>query len=234
MDATEEQVQKYLLHRGYNVQPHPDGRGKTPDFLVGDHIAVEVRRLDQGFTIDGKRESLEQAYIPTRQMFVEMLTSFGPPTAGCSWYVMFDLRRPVARLSTIKKQLRALLADFKATPSTFAGKIKVGQGLTVSFLPAGKAFDQFFVLAGPQDGDAGGWIVSEIIENLKACIALKSTTVARAHAKYPEWWLLLVNRIYPDIDVDDIQEIRLNVVVPDTWRKVIVVSPSDHTLAFEL
>jgi hypothetical protein len=90
------------------------------------------------------------------------------------------------------------------------------------------------VLAAPFDGDESGWVVSDIIDNLKLCIAEKTHKVASVHSKYPEWWLALVNRIDPFLEADDMQDVRAHVPRPSTWDKVILTSSNDHTQAFEL
>jgi hypothetical protein len=234
MDTTEAHVEKYLVHRGHaKVDHHPDGRGSPPDFLVDGRIAVEVRRLDKNYTDGGKRQSLDQAAKPLLEIFQELLPSFGPPTTGESWYVMYDLRRPIDSWKVVKSQLRQTLATFKASPSVSAGEIKVCRGLTVEFRPTSKLYRAFFVLASPGDDDAGGWVVAEIIDNLKLCIAEKTPKVAHVRSKYPEWWLVLVNQIDPLLDAVDMQEVRAHVPRPGTWNRVIPVSSNDHTRAIE-
>ncbi len=104
----------------------------------------------------------------------------------------------------------------------------------MEFRPTSKLYREFFVLASPGDDDAGGWVVPDIIDNLKLCIAAKTHKIASVYSKYPEWWLALVNRIEPFLNADDMQEVRAHVPRPSTWNKVILISSNDHTRAIEL
>jgi len=235
MEATEAHAQKYLIHRGHaKVDHHPDGRESPPDFLVDGRIAVEVRRLDKNYVSGGKREGLEQSAVRLLRMFERVLPSFGPPTTGQSWYVGYDLSRPHDDWKTVKSQLRQTLASFKASRSASAGEIKVCRGLRIQFKLRSKPLGTFFVLAAPDDNDASGWVVSDIIDNLRLCIAEKTHKIASVYSKYPEWWLVLVNRIDPFLNADDMQEVRAHVPRPSTWDKVILISSNDHTRAIEL
>ena len=84
------------------------------------------------------------------------------------------------------------------------------------------------------DLNEGGFIVGELITNIQLCIAEKTDKVAPVRAKYPEWELVLVNRIDNHLDDEDVQEIRTHVTVPPIWKKVTVVSWRDHTRSFEV
>lgn len=52
-----------------------------------------------------------------------------------------------------------------------------------------------FTLGSRVDADSGGWRLAELERNLGLCIAEKTAKVAAYRARYPEWWLLLVDQI---------------------------------------
>lgn len=229
MDVAEAHIEKYLRHRGFtNVVHHPDGQNSPPDFLVDSLIAVEVTRLDQSYVSPkGRRESLKTSHEMVRRIFETVLPEFGPPTAGQSWYVMFNLSRPHDDARTINKNLRATLKTINYPPQ---GKIDICKGLSVEFLQRTPGKDMF-ILGSPGDDDAGGWVISELIDALKLALAEKTPKV---HAKYAEWWLTLVNHIDPVVSDDDIAPVRQHVVKPSIWKRVILVSPHTHTYSIDL
>jgi hypothetical protein len=234
MNAAEEIAAKYLAHMGYSRVVHEPEPNSSPDFLVSGRIAVEVRRLDQASVHGGRASSLDQVAAPLREIFREILPSFGPPTAGQSWFVFYDLDRPLEEWKPLKAMLRQVLENFTKAPSDTAGRIAVCNGLNVQFCPASKAHKTFYLLGGNSDGDAGGWVIPEMVDNLKRCIAEKTAKLAKVRSKYPEWWLVLVNRIDPGLDAEDRKQIQALVPPQQDWRKIIVVNSNDHTRAFEL
>ena len=64
MDQSEKVAESYLRYRGHdNIQFEPDGN-RTPDFLVDNNIAVEVRRLNQNHDFGRGRRGLEAQVSP--------------------------------------------------------------------------------------------------------------------------------------------------------------------------
>ena len=51
------------------------------------------------------------------------------------------------------------------------------------------------VLGGFNDHDAGGWVTAETIRNLAMAIAEKTRKIQPFHAKYAQWWLVLIDHI---------------------------------------
>ena len=64
MDAGEKCVDNDLKGKGHvSVVDEPDGN-TPPDFLVDGHIVVEVRRLNQHESSEGKPRALSEVLIP--------------------------------------------------------------------------------------------------------------------------------------------------------------------------
>jgi hypothetical protein len=72
--------------------------------------------------------------------------------------------------------------------------------------------------------DAGGWVVSEIIRNLSACVVEKTRKVAPYRSKYPIWWLIFVDHIGHAQDEEDV---RKHIARPEEWSRVLLLSPID-------
>jgi hypothetical protein len=77
------------------------------------------------------------------------------------------------------------------------------------------------------DRDSGGWVTTELERNLQLCIDEKTAKMSAIRTKYAEWWLLLVDHI--NYGVEDALQ-----VPPHDWDRIILVSPFDHTQAFEV
>lgn len=233
MDAAEAHVREYLRHCGHEKVDHePDGN-VPPDFLIDDRIAIEVRRLDQNFVIDGKPRGLEVDSTPLWHGIKRLLVSAGPPTTGESWFVWVRCRRPMEDWKTLKPKIRRALETFRSAPNA-TDEIEVAERLLLRFRLASRVHETAFVMGGMTDLDAGGFIIGELVTNIQLCIADKSAKVTAARPKYPEWWLVLVNKIDNDLDEDDRDQIRGYVKVPDDWQRVIVVNGRDSTRAFDL
>jgi hypothetical protein len=103
------------------------------------------------------------------------------------------------------------------------------------FTRASKVHPQLFVLGGSSDHDSGGFVVAEIAENLRICIAEKSAKVAKVRNRYSEWWLAFEDRIsYGALDEDDRSQLREHVQRGDQWNRIILVNPLQPTVGFEL
>lgn len=148
MRPTERLAAEYLHAIGFgDVQYEPDGN-IPPDFLADRRVAVEVRRLNQNVVQqDGAMEGLEKTFIPLWQHLSRHLPTLGPSKSGESWYVSFDMRRPLERWGVVKPLLNAALLSFMFSPVKVACQIEIGSALTVELAKAGRSYERFF-LAG--------------------------------------------------------------------------------------
>lgn len=213
----------YLNGLGLGAVVHePDGN-VPPDFVVGDRIAVEVRRLNQHYMEGDVQRSLEQGSIPFQQGFVKLLEVTRPVGRSGSWFVMFSFSRPLVPWRHLRQMVRAALLRFAAEPTDEAWRIPVAKNFKLTFLRSSKDFGQPFVLGGYTDMDAGGWVASEVIRNLSAYVAEKTVKVLPFRSKYPEWWLLLVDHIALARDDADVRE---HYSRPVEWDRIVLISPS--------
>ena len=59
-------------------------------------------------------------------------------------------------------------------------------------------------------------------------MAQKTGKVARVRHKYPEWWLVLVDRIgYGVLDSGEFQRLRELSQLDHDWDKIVLVNPLD-------
>lgn len=76
--------------------------------------------------------------------------------------------------------------------------------------------------------------MSEMLKNLRICVAEKTEVVAPHRHKYPEWWLVFIDYIGWVLDESDRQTLREHWKMEHDWDKIIIVSPQNPLSACEL
>jgi len=233
MDRSEQVVSEYLSHRGFlDVVYEPDGN-VPPDFLIDGRIAVEVRRLNQNENTPNGHRGLENVAIPLRAKVCALLKTLGPSDDE-SWYVMYRLRRPLPPWKQLAAALRTELLEFRNNTNRSRTTRTVTPMFRVTLIKAGRSYPDFFVLGGFADSDSGGFILAELSRNISICLTEKTRKVACVRAKYPEWWLMLVDYIGYGIDERDHEEVRQLFQFEHSWGKIVLVNPLDATQGYEL
>lgn len=235
MKREEELVAAYLAHCGCSdIVYEPDGN-IPPDFLVNGHVAVEVRRLNQNFCTEDRYEGVEETAIPTYHRIKAVASEFGPPTGDASYFLNYTISRPLENSRTLLPKLRNTLEAFRRGYYEEDIEIAVGRGLVVDFFRASKLHTTMFLVGAWSDWETGGFVVSEMAENLKICIEEKSAKIKTVASKYPQWWLVLVDMIsYGFLNVDEQDQLRKYVERPNCWDKIIIVNSENYAQAFEL
>jgi hypothetical protein len=230
MDASETHVAAYLKTCGFtDIRYEPDGN-VPPDFLCDERVAVEVRRLNQHHDDGTGPKGLEELAIPLWQRVRELILSLGPPTRDESWYVFYRFSRPVPKWRLIRLRIERLAAFMKAAdPEPFDRKICDGFELKVFRAPVKPTF---FVPAGHIDEETAGWLIGNIEDNLKICIAEKTEKIRKVRAKYREWWLVLPDHIGFGLDDFDRERFRDQVKLAHDFDRVVLLDPRDHSRAF--
>ena len=236
MDASERLAHEYLQSLGIGpVVYEPDGN-IPPDFSVGQHIAVEVRRLNQNYEIaGGGYQGLEQLWIPLWQRLRRHLPALGPSEAGECWYVCIDFRRPLEEWNTLRPLLDRALTKFKARLVRERTTIEITPNFSVDLVKSGVDHGSYYLLGASSDNDSGGWVMGEVERNLRLCIAEKERKIAPYRGKYEQWWLVLSDHIDYGMDSEDHETFRKEVMprVPHSFDKIVLVDPRDYRRAVE-
>jgi hypothetical protein len=234
MDASEKIVYDFLLHQGFkSVVYEPDGK-VPPDFLVDGRVAIEVRRLNQNENTAGTNRGLEESAVPLRRSIDLLLKSLGPPQSSGSWFVFYRFRRPVEKWRVLGPALRKHLEAFRDSQKHEHISIRVSKNFELELFRAANSHPTFFLLAGWNDEDSGGWVLAEMDRNLEICLEEKTHKVSRVRHRYPEWWLVLIDYIGYGLDDFDRQLFRDQVRGEHDWNKVILLDPTKHKEAFEI
>lgn len=219
MDPTEQKAKVYLVSRGFrdrDIVYEPNGN-IPPDFLIENRIAVEVRLLNKHFiTADGKYIPLTTLSNSLCRELENICDALGPPKDERSWYIVPNFQRP--SLTPWRKSKRKIISELQSVRATAeqANKvIEVDENLKLELLRAGRRYSTCFVLGGLADQDSGGFVLHDKQKNLEICIEDKAHKVAPYRAKYPEWWLLLID----DLNLGDFDQ----VTVHHTFDKLIIL-----------
>lgn len=184
MNDSEKSVYEYLTSQGFGtVVYEPDGK-VPPDFLVDGRIAVEVRRLNQNEETATGHRGLEEVSKPLNALVEKALAAMGPPVDGASWLVLYTYTRPLPPWRKLEELLLNALREVRDQPSLRDHEARVTSKVRLSFARASKVHPYLFVLGGSSDHDSGGFVVSEMAQNLRICIAEKSLKVSRVRSRY--------------------------------------------------
>jgi hypothetical protein len=237
MDDSERLVRDHLAHLGFErIVYQPDGN-IPPDFLVDGKIAVEVRRLNENELAEsGGFRGLETDRISTGRKFHALLRSFGPAKSGTSWFVGCKLKRPIPRWKEIEEDLRRKLEDFRDNEDRQKlSVLRITDGFEAHIVhQASSPHSTFFVFAGCNDRDMGGFVFGDTQWNLRLCVEDKLRRIACVRHKYPEWWLVFVDYIGLAIVESCDQELYRRLDIEHDLDRVILVCPLDPTRAFEV
>lgn len=224
MDKTEQLVLEHLRTRGMGDAIYePDGN--TPPDFAWRGIAIEARRLNQH---DAHGSGLEVSAVPLVMKVKNLLKEAGPAN-GASWFVSFRFRRPIQPWKTLAPKIRRALADFDPShPLDEIPRAEIEDRFSMGFAASSRVFEHRFVLGGYSDHDSGGFVVAELIKNIKAILAEKTRKVEKYRSGYPNWWLALVDQIgYARLDAHEVEALREHILVPDCWSKLIIIDPLD-------
>lgn len=232
MDESEALAEQTLRSMGWlDVQFEPDGN-IPPDFLIGQNIAVEVRRLNQMHALDGRVRGLEEAAIPLRRKLERLLYSFGPPK-NSSWFVHIAFRRPLGRWKSLEPFLREALQRFLDSPLKLNGVIFKREDFELEVHEASIALAHTFVMGGSIDENSGGFVVSEMLNSYRQCVTEKTRKIAPYKRKYAKWWLALIDHIGHGVDELDQEQFLAHAIRPQEWQKILIIAPNDPSKWFE-
>lgn len=134
----------------------------------------------------------------------------------------------------LRRELDAVLKPFMASADPQPLDVTLPSGVELKLFRAPGPKATFFRPAGHSDEHSGGFLIGEIETNLKLCIAEKTTKIANYRAKYPEWWLVLLDHIGYALDPFEQELFQARVSLTHTFDKVILLDPRDAGRSFGL
>ena len=231
----EQQVIDCLTNQGFSkIQFEPDGN-TPPDLLVNNTIAIEVRRLNQNVVTNSVLEGLEKADNQVLGIVKKKIKNCSAEQFNKSAYIKLYFKRPVPSVREIESFLKQVLESHKEVIDTEIEYI-CNENFIITIIPSNSKLTQQYCLGIIIDGDMGGFVLSQIYDNLNYIIHEKQRKIAPFRYNYPEWWLALVDTIgfnLSDLDIIDLKKLPR---IQHQFDRILLVSALDnkrYTYLFE-
>jgi hypothetical protein len=213
MDLAEKMAYDYFTSLGVTDIAHePDGN-VPPDLLIGNKIAVEVRRLNQ-FVKNHNDEyvPLENLSFGVMKRIHDTIRSYEYTKSKSTAWVGVDYERPLVLDKQLNKDLKAIF-DCHLNCLDEQRVYIIRDNLKLRFRKAHKTFNVPFKWASSSDGDSGGAVVSNVLESLKIVIPEKERKILPYKARYDIWWLALIDKVAFSLDEIDHRQATSAVVL---------------------
>ena len=222
MDAEEAIANKYLLDLNLGgVSYEPDGN-IPPDFLVNNHIAVEVRRLNQAVLEGESWQGLERTAISVKEEISKIAASFGAPDDGRGWYYCFRLFRRANNMRVLRTTIRDWFNEFNSSRDGPRNKFS-NDSLEILFHEARTTTEAKFQFGIGTDYRATDFVLPSLAANIQRAIDEKTSKVAKAKIDYKIWWLVLVDRIGFPFSADVEVRLRPQLQLPRKFNRMIII-----------
>jgi len=231
MDREESIIKEYLEIQNFEkIVYEPDGN-IPPDFaIIKENIAVEVRRLNQHYGFDNNPKPLEKIEYPLISSLNKILKSYSKEEFSSTYFVFIQYERPLKVSKNLRNKIVEILDNYLDDNERSKQEISISENLKFKLIPSSEKLDSRFVYGGSLDLNSGGFVVSNIHENLELIIKEKTEKVKPYLNNYKTWWLALVDYIgygLYDQDFEQLKQITLDLNVFD---KVLLVSPLNPKL----
>lgn len=236
MKEEEIAVEKYLRKtHGENIIYEPRGHGTTPDFSIEHNLGIEVRRLNQHFYNGEAIEGLEDLSFSLQNITDEVLGSFDSKYTDESFFVFVDYERPlIKQMREIKHEMKKVLHEFLQSKETLPLELHVIENLKLWIYPSMPNNGWVFRVGGSVDGDGGGWVIQAYIENIRHCIATKSSKIKKYKSSFGHWWLYLVDYMNLGLDNNVIQEVIKAISDLGEFEKIVIIDRAGEALLFTI
>jgi len=219
----EEKIAKtYFKSIGFeNIEFEPNGN-RTPDFVIDESIAIEVRRLNKfygGKPIEGVQYNL----IPK---IINQIGSFGKNDHKTSAFVGIKYSRPVKFNKAIKEKLNSILE----THSFFMADEKeyiLSNNLIIKIIPSLEKLNSQYQFGISTDLNQGGFVLSDVYNSLKFIIPEKTKLIGKFKTEYKIWWLALVDNIGNGLSENELIQLRKSIDFDLNFDKVFIISKSN-------
>jgi len=233
MNKDEEIVKKILENMDYkDIIFEPDGN-IPPDFLCDSKIAVEVRRLNKHINYNDTQKPIEELSSRLIPKVYNLLEEIKNDFKDYSVTISIRYQRPLKVDKQLIRDIKTAL--YQNIPFPDKNKILViRENLQLRLNNTIRKMSKPILLGSINDYDVGGAVVSMILNNLQVVIEDKNKKVKPYLNNYPEWWLILVNHIWDDLDEIDKKQINSIPGFNSYFDRIILVSLRDYNNIIEI
>ena len=219
MKREEKIAEDYFKSLGYeNIIFEPKGN-RTPDFSIGDNIAIEVRRLNQ-FNNGKPIEKVSHSLLPK---FINQIESFGNKKHAKSAFVGIRYSRPINYNKIIKEKIKAIL-EFHSSIMESKGEYHINDNLNLSIIPSTEKLDSQFHFGISVDFDQGGFVLGNIYNSLKLIIPEKINKIEKYKSEYQTWWLALIDYVGNGLSETELIQLRESIDFDLKFDKGFIIS----------
>jgi len=221
---------EYLESIGFeNIVYEPNGN-RTPDFVIDDEIAVEVRRLNQFHN----KVPLEKVQFNLLPKIVKQIESFNGKTLFKeSAFVGVSYSRPIKYSKKIKNKINSIL-EIHSLNMSISNKYFINDHLEINIMPSSEKLEFQYNFGSSLDKNAGGFVLGSIHESLKLIIEEKHEKIKPFKSEYKKWWLILIDYVGYGIRENEIEGFRSNIDFDLRFNKVFIIPPLNPTQGIEL
>jgi hypothetical protein len=211
----------------------PDGN-VPPDLLIGNKIAVEVRRLNQFFkNQNDEYVPLENLSYGVMKRIHDTIRSYEYVKSESTAWVGVDFERPLVLDKQLNKDLKTIF-DCHLNCLDEQRVYIIRDNLKLRFRKAHRSFNVPFKWASSSDGDSGGAVVSNVLESLKIVIPEKEKKILPYKANYDIWWLAVIDKVAFSLDDIDHRQLKAAFDIKTFFQKIIIISAFNATSAVVL
>ncbi len=227
----ETRAKKYLQSLDFEQVEYEPLGNVTPDFLLDNTIAVEVRRLNRNH-INGENElSIENFEIPLIKKIKKIISNFKYIPYNNSAYISIAISKPL-EIEHKRRIIKKIKKIFKRHTRHISEKrtYKIADFLEITFTPTDKKKTQYIF---NDCNENFFWIVDELHKNIQLVIDEKNQKIDKNFGLYHEWWLILVDSIIYGLDDEDFKALKNISLDKKRFSKVIILSAKGKFKAFE-
>ncbi|MDH7914542.1 hypothetical protein [Winogradskyella sp. SYSU M77433] len=229
MNREEKNAETYFKSIGFEkIKFEPNGN-RTPDFLINNQIAVEVRRLNQ-FHYDIPLEKVTYNLIPR---IINQIESYGDGSHKSSAFIGITYLRPIKYNKEIKEKINSILKSHSLNmgiPKAY----KITDNLEIDIFPSEKKLDVQYHFGSSTDFNEGGFVLNNIYNSLKLIVKEKKEKVQPFRSDYDIWWLALIDNIGNGLSKSELKQLRNSIDFDLNFDKIFIISNTNPIVGGEL
>lgn len=203
----------------------PTERVSSPDLLVGDSIAVEVRPLAASTR---SMKSFEEVRKPTIALLRRAIADQNKVKAKTTLAITVRPVRPMPPEETLRAELDQALGELRARGREGVARLACGVALEAAKVTFREGVA--FTYAGTSDPEATRSVVATYVEAIRRCLDDASESVAKVRERHPTWWLLMVDLIDCPLTRAEVTAVGDELGPVDVFDRLMVVHPSSGLL----
>jgi len=209
------------------IEYEPNGN-RTPDFKIGQNIAIEVRRLNKFINVNGEYENSEKLSFKLISKINNLLSTYKSNNTESEFFTSIEFKRPIyidkVSISNMIKEIKIQIDTLIQNNSLLTQKVKL-ENFEMSFIlssfKTGNKFSEGITI----DNDLHVFPLPSIDTSLSIILAEKETKMNPFKNEYQNWWLILIDYVGYGINQDEANNLDNKKLSETIFEKVFIVNP---------